>query len=74
MTEQVGMLAGDRVYRIHWLPGTDTLFGVCHCGAEQTAEEPAAMWDWLLAHPSGHQLRPPPVPSPVSSPRTEASV
>ena len=42
---------GDAVYRMHWLPGTDRLRGVCHCGAEREAEDPVAMWEWLLAHP-----------------------
>jgi hypothetical protein len=49
------MLRGDRVYRVHWIPGTDTLRGVCHCGAERAAEEPVELWDWLLAHPDGHR-------------------
>ncbi|AQS66505.1 hypothetical protein [Streptomyces pactum] len=43
------------VYRIDWLPGTDLLHGTCHCGAEHTAEDPVAMWDWMLAHPQGHR-------------------
>ncbi|WP_413102917.1 hypothetical protein [Streptomyces sp. Inha503] len=42
------------VYRIDWLPGTDVLHGVCHCGAERTAEDPVELWQWMLAHPSGH--------------------
>ncbi|WP_229746139.1 hypothetical protein [Rhodococcoides trifolii] len=40
--------------RIVWLPGTDLLQGECHCGATHVDEDPAAMWDWLLAHPVGH--------------------
>ncbi|MEV5750595.1 hypothetical protein AB0L00_22470 [Actinoallomurus sp. NPDC052308] len=44
-----------QVYRVRWLPGTDTLLGTCHCGAEQTAEDPVLLWEWLLAHPAGHQ-------------------
>ncbi|MBI0384396.1 hypothetical protein JBE27_51110, partial [Streptomyces albiflaviniger] len=28
--------------------------GVCHCGAERTAEDPVELWQWMLAHPSGH--------------------
>ncbi|MCQ8193095.1 hypothetical protein [Streptomyces rugosispiralis] len=48
------------VYRIDWLPGTDVLHGVCHCGAERTAEDPVELWQWMLAHPSGHH---PAVPS-----------
>ncbi|MEU4891020.1 hypothetical protein AB0B12_04500 [Streptomyces sp. NPDC044780] len=42
------------VYRIDWLPGTDVLHGVCHCGAERTAEDPVELWGWMLAHPTGH--------------------
>ncbi|MET7325461.1 hypothetical protein [Streptomyces sp. NPDC005549] len=44
------------VYRVDWLPGTDVLRGTCHCGAEHTAEDPVTMWDWMLAHPRGHEL------------------
>jgi hypothetical protein len=50
-------LTGRNVYRIHWLPGTDRLHAVCHCGAERDFEDPVELWDWLLAHPDGH--RPP---------------
>ncbi len=46
-----GMLAGGTVNRITWLPGTDRLLGTCHCGAMGEAEDPVAMWQWLLAHP-----------------------
>lgn len=42
------------VYRIDWLPGTDLLHGVCHCGAERSAEDPVELWEWMLAHPTGH--------------------
>lgn len=42
------------VYRIDWLPGTDRLRGICHCGAENVAEDPVGMWEWMLAHPRGH--------------------
>ena len=52
MTEPV--LHGDTVYRVHWVLGTDLLLGVCHCGAEHTAEDPVELWEWLLAHPDGH--------------------
>jgi hypothetical protein len=45
------MLAGGTVNRITWLPGTDRLLGTCHCGAMGEAEDPVAMWQWLLAHP-----------------------
>ncbi|WP_030486975.1 hypothetical protein [Micromonospora chokoriensis] len=64
MSSPAGMLTGDRVYRIHWMPGTDTLRGTCHCGAERLAEDPVELWEWLLAHPQGHQdvAVPPPDP------------
>ncbi|NUS88340.1 MAG: hypothetical protein HOY75_37980, partial [Streptomyces sp.] len=42
------------VYRVDWLPGTDLLHGVCHCGAERSAEDPVELWKWMLAHPTGH--------------------
>ena len=44
-------MTGDRVLRVEWLPGSDRLLGRCHCGAEATADDPAGMWGWLLAHP-----------------------
>ncbi|SCF22426.1 hypothetical protein [Micromonospora chokoriensis] len=47
--------AGERLYRVRWLPGTDILRGSCHCGAERLAEEPIELWEWLLGHPRGHQ-------------------
>jgi hypothetical protein len=43
------------IFRVDWLPGTDVLHGTCHCGAEHTAEDPIAMWEWMLAHPEGHR-------------------
>ncbi|MEU3793649.1 hypothetical protein AB0F07_28200 [Streptomyces fructofermentans] len=46
--------AAGRVHRVDWLPGTDVLRGTCHCGAEHTAPDPVAMWEWLFAHPEGH--------------------
>ncbi|MFE9764062.1 hypothetical protein ACFYPC_05920 [Streptomyces sp. NPDC005808] len=59
------------IYRVDWLPGTDILHGTCHCGAEHTAQDPIQMWEWMLAHPDGHEppaLHPhdhrPPVPRP----------
>ncbi|WP_171116274.1 MULTISPECIES: hypothetical protein [Streptomyces] len=55
-------LTEGEVYRIHWVPGTDRLLAVCHCGDEREFEDPVALWDWLLAHPEGH-----------SSPYTAAS-
>lgn len=45
------VLPGERVLRVNWLPGSDRLRGRCHCGAETEAEDPVAMWEWLLAHP-----------------------
>jgi hypothetical protein len=45
-------LAGDKVLRVSWLPGSDRLRGLCHCGAEAEASDPVAMWEWLLAHPN----------------------
>ncbi|MEU5962213.1 hypothetical protein ABZ777_13495 [Micromonospora parva] len=62
MTSRAGTPIGERVYRIHWVPGTDTLRGICHCGAERLAEEPVELWEWLLAHPQGHQGPAVPVP------------
>ncbi|CAL9361148.1 hypothetical protein SUDANB6_00665 [Streptomyces sp. enrichment culture] len=47
--------ATGEVYRIDWVPGTDVLHGTCHCGAGHTAGDPVAMWEWMLAHPRGHQ-------------------
>jgi hypothetical protein len=41
-----------RVYRIEWVPGTDRLRGICHCGAAGEAHDPVSMWQWLLAHPA----------------------
>ena len=42
------------VYRIDWVPGTDWLHGTCHCGAENSGQDPVEMWQWMLAHPEGH--------------------
>ena len=59
------VLTGSRVYRIHWVLGTDRLRAVCHCGAERIFEEPVELWEWLLAHPDGHTVAdPPPSPRP----------
>ncbi|XVS66990.1 hypothetical protein ACQPYE_13280 [Actinosynnema sp. CA-299493] len=55
MSDRVAMSRGDAVYRVHWQPGADLLVGVCHCGAEQDSEDPVELWDWLLAHPAGHE-------------------
>jgi hypothetical protein len=51
LTRPRRVLDGDRVMRVDWLPGSDRLRGCCHCGAETEAEDPVAMWEWLLAHP-----------------------
>ena len=48
------MLPGNRVYRIHWILGTDRLRAVCHCSAERDFDGPVEPWEWLLAHPAGH--------------------
>ncbi|GAA0560227.1 hypothetical protein GCM10009546_22970 [Actinomadura livida] len=45
-------VSGGRL-RVEWSPGSDRLTGICHCGARRTAEDPAEIWTWLLAHP-GH--------------------
>ncbi|MET7880046.1 hypothetical protein ABZS52_24335 [Micromonospora profundi] len=66
MSVPAGARTGDRVYRIHWVPGTDTLRGICHCGAERVAEEPVELWEWLLAHPQGHRIETVPAPAPPS--------
>ncbi|HKN99744.1 MAG TPA: hypothetical protein VJX10_21670 [Pseudonocardiaceae bacterium] len=50
-------LTGERVYRVRWRTGADVLVGVCHCGAEREFDDPVALWDWLLAHPDGHDRR-----------------
>jgi hypothetical protein len=49
-----GGVGGGRLYRVRWTPGSDDLLGICHCGAEKILADPAAVWDWLLAHPQGH--------------------
>jgi hypothetical protein len=49
------MNEATRLYRIHWVPGTDQLVGACHCGAVREAEDPVELWEWLLAHPDGHR-------------------
>ncbi|MBX7267189.1 hypothetical protein KIF24_14990 [Micromonospora sp. Llam7] len=72
MTAPARMLTGDRVYRIHWMPGTDTLRGICHCGAESSAEEPVELWEWLLAHPRGHHVSAVVPPAPQPPARTSA--
>lgn len=51
-----------------WLPGSDALRGMCHCGATRLSEGPVEVWEWLLAHPVGHS--PGPTPEPASGPPT----
>jgi hypothetical protein len=46
------------VYRVLWVPGSDSLLGICHCGAEHLSEDPVDVWVWLLAHPEGHDPTP----------------
>ncbi|MBP2703951.1 hypothetical protein JOL79_09035 [Microbispora sp. RL4-1S] len=49
--------AARGVFRVEWLPGSDQLRGFCHCGAATVADGPVEVWDWLLAHPVGHDTR-----------------
>jgi len=46
---------------------TDELLGVCHCGAEQLADDPIELWTWLLAHPDGHEPIAAGQPEPVAA-------
>ncbi|WP_433496562.1 hypothetical protein ACQP1K_16305 [Sphaerimonospora sp. CA-214678] len=45
------------IFTIDWEPGSDTLIGLCHCGARRHAEDPIELWAWLLRHPVGHESR-----------------
>ncbi|MFC5952101.1 hypothetical protein ACFQH9_27935 [Pseudonocardia lutea] len=65
------VLSGDRVYRIHWVLGTDRLRAVCHCGSERIFDDPVELWEWLLAHPEGHDPVAVPEPSPEPAPSRE---
>jgi hypothetical protein len=58
------LLHGERVLRVSWLPGSDRLRGHCHCGTETEAEDPVAMWEWLLAHPDHPTSNPVPPAEP----------
>jgi hypothetical protein len=49
------VLGGERVYRIHWVLGTDRQRAVCFCGADRIFDDPVELWEWLLGHPDGHQ-------------------
>jgi hypothetical protein len=55
------------VFRVTWVPGTDELLGVCHCGAEHLANDPIELWAWLLAHPDGHDAIGGPRPEPAAA-------
>lgn len=55
-TEPTRMLRGANVLRVVWVPGTAKLRGICHCGASDEAGDPAVLWEWLLAHPVGHEI------------------
>lgn len=54
----IGYSTGEFTYRVVWLPGTDRLLGVCHCGARHIAEDPVSVWAWLVGHPDGHLAEP----------------
>ncbi|MEU4766386.1 hypothetical protein AB0H12_24325 [Actinosynnema sp. NPDC023794] len=71
MSDRVGPPRGGTVYRIHWELGADLLVGVCHCGAEHDSDDPVELWDWLLAHPEGHESSPA-VPPPAERQPVEA--
>lgn len=51
-------LVGAHVYRVEWVPGTDHLLGVCFCRAQHVSDDPVALWEWLHAHPHGHDVLP----------------
>ncbi|GLZ02603.1 hypothetical protein Acsp03_00700 [Actinomadura sp. NBRC 104412] len=53
-------------FRITWVPGSDRLHGICHCGADRVSEDPAELWTWLYDHPVDH--RPTPEPAGDASP------
>jgi len=63
----------ETVFTVEWVPGTDLLLGICHCGARRRFEDPVELWDWLLRHPEGHvnppgsAEPPPPVHEPALS-------
>jgi hypothetical protein len=66
------MLHGPRVLRVEWLPGTDRLRGTCFCGTAHDAEDPIAMWEWLLDHRNSHGGDPGgPAPGVPTGPRRE---
>jgi hypothetical protein len=47
-------LTGKNILCVLWIPGSDTLVGICHCGARFNAADPIEVWEWLLGHPVGH--------------------
>ena len=55
---------------MRWVPGSDRLRAECHCSAARDFEDPVVLWDWLLAHPVGHQpgTSPKPKPEPIPVP------
>jgi hypothetical protein len=62
MTQLSGGASGEvppgsrgQVYRVEWVPGTDHLLGLCFCGAQHLEVDPIALWEWLHAHPHGHE-------------------
>ncbi|MPQ98838.1 hypothetical protein GB931_13095 [Modestobacter sp. I12A-02628] len=67
-TAPAEVLPGERVLRVSWLPGSDRLRGSCHCGAESEADDPIAMWEWLLAHPDHPAAGPEAPPEPIGPP------
>ncbi|MEV1167881.1 hypothetical protein [Nonomuraea sp. NPDC049784] len=64
--ESTRMLTGREVLRVVWLPGSDMLQGMCHCGATHIAEGPIEVWEWLLSHPVDHSPEPAPGPPAVA--------
>ncbi len=42
------------IFTVEWVLGTDRLLGTCYCGARREAEDPVELWEWLTAHPVGH--------------------
>jgi hypothetical protein len=57
LTAPVRPTHGQNTFSITWVPGTDVMLGACHCGAERLAEDPVELWEWLLGHPAGHEVK-----------------
>jgi len=64
-------------FRVAWVPGSDRLHGICHCGADRVSEDPVELWTWLYDHPVGHRPEPepragdaPPAQHPTPQPST----